>query len=177
MGRSSSASLCCVLRVKGNPDASLTTLRSWGIAGVRAASCRLVRLSRHFAEHVAGAGMESSGPTWSFSGRSIADSMLAGASLGVAGGGSGAVGGGVVVVDGDEVTAACWTLNCSHEESKSAAMACSDLYESAISLHESARSWNESLISLHGTSAGTNAFAESMTEKVWSYFWVDFSGF
>jgi hypothetical protein len=76
--------------------------------------------------------MASSGTTESFSGRSIASSMLDGASLGIAGAGTGAVAGGVVVVaavvmvaeggacsgavvgdmvvvDGDEVAAASWS--------------------------------------------------------------------
>ena len=106
-------------------------------------------MSWHSVEHLAGAGMESSGTTWSFRGWSTADSMFVGACLDVAGGGTGAVEGGVVlVVDGDEVAAACWTLNRSHEESKSAAMASSVLYESASSLHESAKSSNEPVLSL-----------------------------
>jgi hypothetical protein len=51
--------------------------------------------------------MASSGRIESCSGRPIAESMVVGASLGIAGAGTGAVGGGVVVVvDGDEVTAA-----------------------------------------------------------------------
>ena len=81
------------------------------------------------------------------------------------------VGGGVVVVVGDEVAAACWTLKRSHEESKSAAMAWSDLYESASSWHESVSSWHESNISLHESVsswheslASTTALVKSMAK-------------
>jgi hypothetical protein len=65
--------------------------------------------------------------------------MFVGDSLGIAGAGTGAVGGRVVVVDADEVVAACCTLNRSSNETKSAAMALSDSYETAIFLLESAR--------------------------------------
>jgi hypothetical protein len=44
------------------------------------------------------------------------------------------------VVDGEEIAAACWTLNCSHELRNSAAMASSVLHEFASFLHESATS-------------------------------------
>jgi hypothetical protein len=71
---------------------------------------------RHVLEHFAGTHMASLWATGSFSGQSIASSMLVGASLGLA---------------------------C--EERKSAAMASSDLYKSTIFLLESDNSLHESL--------------------------------
>jgi hypothetical protein len=87
--------------------------------------------------------MASLWATGSFSGQSIASSMLVGASLGLACDGTGAASGGVVV-DADEVAAACCIVNRFHEERKSAAMASSDLYKSAIFLLESDSSLHES---------------------------------
>jgi hypothetical protein len=99
---------------------------------------------RHVLEHFAGTHMASLWATGSFSRQSIASSMLVGASLGLACDGTGAASGGVVV-DADEVATACCIVNRFHEERKSAAMASSDLYKSAIFLLESDNSLHESL--------------------------------